>query len=98
MSTRWHKWLQDRRLTCAAGHHIPSLCAIDESGSMRCSKWIAAAKIECGRWIWVMSFRGGGNLVVEVSLEDLKRLKNLSTPSERIAYLGIFDSDEEGAA
>jgi hypothetical protein len=90
---RWRKWLPDRRLTCAAGHHIPSLVALDESGSIRCNKWIDGAKIECGRWIWVMAFRGGGNLVVEVSLEDLKRLKNLSTPAERIAYLEIFDDE-----
>lgn len=95
---RWWKWLWDRRLTCADGHHLPSLVAIDESGSIRCNKWVAQEKRECGKWIWVMSIRGGGNLVVDVSLDDLKRLKNLTTPAERIAFLGIFNSDDEGAA
>lgn len=96
--TRWHKWLWDRRLTCSAGHHIPSLAVIEESGSLRCSKWSNEEKVECGRWVWILSIRGGGNIVVDVNLEDLKRLKNLSTPAERIAYLGIFSIDEQGAA
>jgi hypothetical protein len=90
MSARWRAWAWERRLTCADGHHIPNLANIEETGSLRCSKWIAKEGRECGRWIWVLSVRGGGFLVVDVSLEDLRRLKELSTPSERIAYLNIF--------
>lgn len=90
----------DKRLTCAGGHHIRDMFSIDESGSVRCPKWIADTKTqghECGRWIWVMSFKGGGNLVVDVTLEDLKRLKNMDTASQRIAYLGIFGDTESEA-
>ena len=87
----------ERRLTCGNSppHHLKNIVNIDETGSIRCSHWIAEEHRECGLWIWVVSFRGGGYLVADVSLEDLKHLKTLSTPSERIAYLGIF---EEGAA
>lgn len=94
---RWWKWLEDRRLTCAEGHHLPNLFSIDESGAVRCNKWVRGQQ-ECGKWVWVMSFRGGGNLVVDVSLEDLKRLKNMDTPSQRIAYLGIFGNSEKEAS
>jgi hypothetical protein len=63
---------------------------MDESGTIRCNKWIDREKRECSKWVWIMHFRGGGNLVVDVSLEDIKRLNNMDSATQRIAYLGIF--------
>ena len=91
VSKRWHRWLWDGKITCASGHPIPGLASIEETGAMRCSKWIEAEGRWCGKWIWLTHFRGGGNLVIEVTVEEMKRLKNLDTPSRRLAYLGIFE-------
>lgn len=101
-SGRWWKWLYDRRLTCCDGHHLPNVFQIDESGSLRCNHWISEGPgskqgHECGKWVWIMSFDRCGNLVVDVSLEDLKRIKNLGTPAQRIAYLGIFEGFKDEA-
>lgn len=85
---RWWKWLYDRRLTCAGGHRIPNLFNIDESGSVRCNKFVGSG--ECGKWIWLFHFPGGGNIVVDVNLEDLETMRRMTTITEKLDYLDIF--------
>lgn len=94
---RWWKWLNDGRLCCADSHHLPRVFSIDESGCIRCNKWIEKEKRECSKWLWIMHFKGGGNIIVDVSLEDIKRLNNMDTATQRIAYLGIFGAADAEA-
>ncbi|MDP9176693.1 MAG: hypothetical protein M3O61_03335 [Gemmatimonadota bacterium] len=55
-----------------------------------CKQWIQAERRECHRWILIVHIRGGGNLVVDVSLEELRDLEQLATPAEMLDYLEIF--------
>jgi hypothetical protein len=44
----------------------------------------------CGRWIFLLAIRGGGIIMTEVSPDDRKAMRSLSTPAAMIEYLRIF--------
>lgn len=89
---RWSQFVHFRRIMCPAGHHLKHDQDFNESGYIRCKHWIASESRECGHWVFVFAVRGGG--IVEVELfgpEEKDRLRELSTPTEVLEYLGIFD-------
>jgi hypothetical protein len=53
----------------------------------------AAGTAPCDRWVFILPFRGGKNIIAEVSLDEEREMEHLSTPSEVIDYLGIFRKD-----
>ena len=82
--------MRDRRITCAAGHHIPSTFDIPEHGFVRCSHWIDRERRECGRWVFLYVIRGGMAVIAEVELREKDEMKRLTSPAEMVDYLGIF--------
>lgn len=93
---RWWEWLEFRHLKCPAGHHLPNTYEIDEQSAtrIRCSQHVAAAPGGCGLWVWATRLPGHGHLVIEVTERDLKQLAKLTTTSEKLDYLAIFEQLE----
>lgn len=85
--------MRSRKVYCgprAVGHHIPNTFEINDTGFVRCHHWINQERRECGRWVFLMHIRGGGNIVAEVTLDEKASMRNLATPAEMLDYLGIF--------
>lgn len=76
------------------GHHIPFTFRIPEHGFIRCAHRIGADRIECGRWIYLCAMRGGGVIVAEVHLSELKYVESLQTPTEVLDHLGVWREGE----
>ena len=93
---RWWDWLEFRKLRCPAGHHLPNHYEIDEDGSakLRCNDKSVKMPGGCGLWVWAGRLRGNGHLVIEVSERDLKELTRLTTMSDKLDYLAIFEQLE----
>jgi len=86
------------RLRCPAGHHIPNNFDIYKGVAFtRCVKWIAAEKRECCRWLWVYAIDGGGAIVCEVKQDEKELLGTMSSTTEMLNYLGIWNDSEEAA-
>jgi hypothetical protein len=90
---RWWRFVRDRRVTCAAGHHIPATFDIPEHGFVRCSHWVGLEHRECGRWVFLFAIRGGRAVIAEVELREKDEMKRLTTPAEMLDYLEIFQPD-----
>ena len=88
--TRWWRWIGHRRLSCPLGHAIPPKAEINDTGFLRCDRWMDGEGSECGRWVFMFAVRGGGAFVAEVTLDEKARMRQLSTPAEMLSYLGIF--------
>lgn len=82
--------MRDRRITCAAGHHITATFDIPEHGFVRCSKWVEAEHRECGRWVFLYVIRGGMCVIAEVELREKEEMKRLQSPAQMLDYLEIF--------
>jgi hypothetical protein len=87
---RWWQYVEEGRIFCPAGHHIPNTFDVNESGFKRCGDWIEAEQRECGLWIFLYAIRGGGIVTAGVSLDEKRAMRSLSTPAQMIKYLGIF--------
>lgn len=87
---RWWRYLKRRRLECPVGHHIPEDHNFPEHGFIRCEKRLDRGGGECDRWVYLFAFRGGGCVVAEVQLNEMRAMEELSTPTAMIDYLGIF--------
>lgn len=99
MSKRWWRWADSyRRISCPYSHHIPNTFEVNESGFVRCPKWIAAEERECGAWLFLLAIRGDGVIVCEVTLADKEKMRRLDTPAAMVSYLGLFEKPESGAA
>jgi len=85
-----------RKLRCPAGHHFPNHYEVDpdDSGRIRCNDRSIKMPGGCGLWVWAVRLRGNGHLVVEVTERDLAELSRLSTASDKLDYLGIFEQLE----
>lgn len=98
-SKRWWRWADShRRITCPKLHHIPNTFEVNESGFVRCTKWIDKERRECGCWVFLLVIRGEGVIECEVTLEDKDRMRRLDTPAAMVSYLGIFNRDDEKGA
>jgi hypothetical protein len=84
------------RITCPHNHAIPCNSEVSEGdvGFVRCTAWTGAR--DCGAWVFVKRFRGGGVMVASVSREEKDALSKL-THAEIIDALGIFDQLKRGA-
>lgn len=91
--SRWSAFHRDRMIHCPCGHHIPDYFSVTEAGFVECRKWVKDEKRECGRWVFIYSIRGGGNIVVEVTKTERDEVRKFSTPAEMIDYLGIFKEE-----
>lgn len=92
--TRWSALVEEGRIFCGprgVGHHFSDTFDINESGFIRCGKWIAEEQRECGRWVFLYAIRGGKVVVAEVSLDERRAMRKLATPAQMIEYLGIFE-------
>ena len=69
---------------------MPEKANINDTGFIRCDHWIASERRECETWIFVFAIRGGSNVVAEVTLDEKAKMRQLTTPSEMLDYLGIF--------
>ena len=69
---------------------MPNTFGVTEAGYVRCNAWVAAEQRECGLWVFLLAFRGGGIIEVAVSLDDKAAMEQLTLPAELIEYLGIF--------
>ena len=85
---RWWRYVRARRIHCPAGHHIPHTFHVRESGAVRCQH--RTKGIDCGRWVFLLPFRGGSVITAEVTLAELAEMEDLQTPTEVLDFLGIF--------
>jgi hypothetical protein len=90
-TSRWWCYVPRKRLICPVGHHFNNSWHPLESGLIRCDKWIAEEKRECGLWIFVYVVRGGKCVIAEVRQDEASHLSELTTPAEVIDYLQIFE-------
>lgn len=95
---RWWRLVGIRGVRCPLGHHIPNAFGITEDGYVRCDKFIDAGSMgaghkqpRCNKVVFLISVRGGGNFVVEVTEDERDQLMKMSSPFERLTYLGIGD-------
>lgn len=90
---RWWRYAKRRRITCPAGHHIPEDQNIPEHGFVRCKHWCTDGRSrghECGHWVFILAIRGGGTIIAQVELNEMRAMEDLSTPTAMLDYLGIF--------
>ena len=87
---RWWKWLRNRRVVCADGHHYPYKFRIPERGGLRCEHFIASERRECGRWTYLIAIKGGGVIAVDVTQDDIDEMEHLDSKTAVIDYLQIF--------
>lgn len=91
-STRWWRWLQNRRrLACPDGHHISDKFRTSETVAVRCDKRFGRTA-ECGRWLYVIAIPGGGGIIAEVSLDEIAEMEELADATAILNYLDIFPS------
>lgn len=48
---------------------------------------------ECGRWVFVYAVRKGRCIVAEATAAEVAAMMELTTPSQMIEYLGIFETE-----
>ncbi len=92
-SSRWWKWaVSRRRVLCPSGHPVPIHAEFLDasSGFIACRHWDTAEKRECNRWMFLLAVTGGGSIIAEVTLDEKAKMRQLSTPSEMLDFLGIF--------
>jgi len=87
-----------RGVRCPLGHHVPDVFGTTEDGFVRCTKLVDAGSVgrgnklpRCDRLVFLISVRGGGNFVVEVTEAERDALMKMSSPFERLMYLDIGD-------
>ena len=83
--------MHSKQLLCPSQHHIKNSVRITESGFIQCPHWIAAERRECGLWVFILPFRGGRAIVVEVTEDDTDAMSELQTPAAMLDFLGIFE-------
>ena len=89
---RWWAYAEKRQLVCPVEHHIPEDQRIPEHGFIRCDEWIHQENAECGRWIFLLTIRGGGAIIAEVTLDEMQEMEDLQTPAQMMKYLGVWPS------
>lgn len=90
---RWWRYLDRRRIACPLGHHIPEKQVFPESGFIRCQHWINDGRskgYECGKWIFLFAIRGGGTIVAEVELKEMRQMEEMATPTAMLDFLQIL--------
>ena len=88
---RWWSFVNERRVFCPHGHHIPFNAKIPEHGFIRCpQKTLPDRKQSCGCWVFLYAIRGGRIVVVQVTEDEMEEMNELQTPAAMIDYLGIF--------
>lgn len=87
---RWWRYVRKGRFFCPLNHHIPKTAEIPEHGFIRCPRHLDRQGTECGRWIFVYAIRGGGCIIAEVQLSEMRDMEELATPAAIFEYLGIF--------
>lgn len=93
VTPRWWRYLKRRRLLCPVGHHLPETANFPESGFIRCQHWINDGRskgYECGKWIFLFAIRGGGTIVAEVELKEMRQMEELATPTAMLDFLQIL--------
>lgn len=93
---RWWKLVGRRGIKCPNGHHIPDAFGVTEDGYLRCNKLIDAGSQgtgqrlpRCEKTVFLVGVRGGGVFVFEVNEHERDQLMAMSSPFERLTFLGI---------
>jgi hypothetical protein len=96
---RWWEWATERRIFCGPrpdGHHFANNFRVPESTFLHCTHKFANSVVRCDRWVFVLTIRGGGTIVAEVSLDEMNEMHELQTPTAMLDYLKVFQNQRAG--
>jgi hypothetical protein len=63
---------------------------IREHGFIKCTKQIHGG--DCGLWYFLLAVKGGGCIVAEVTLPEMRQMEDLQTATEMLDYLDIDEA------
>jgi hypothetical protein len=89
---RWWRFVRKGRITCPLGHRMTFNAYFPEHGCTRCQHGAHDGQPACGRWIFIVSIGGGGNIIVELNVAEVREIERLGikTPTEILDYLGVW--------